>query len=819
MALGVNIVSDFNASGITKAIKDFKKLEGAGKKTGYALLTFDKALTNGLVNLGKFAAGVGAVAGVIGYKLASAAYESQKVMKQTEAIIRSTGSAANVTSDQVAKLSTKLSMQIGVDDELIQSTANLLLTFKQVTNQVGENNHIFDRAVVAAQDLGNVFGSADAAAMQLGKALSDPEKGISALRRAGINFTESQKQQIKTMMEAGDILGAQKLILAEVESQVGGTAAATATGFDRMKVAVGNVAENLGTLLIPYIERFATFVIDKVVPYLDRVIAAIDQRGLAGALQMVGGDILNAITEGGKFVNTMLAIVTAFAMLKAAALAFSVAQSAATIAVTAFGVAWNATGIGLVAAAIAAVVVGLVALYVKFEGVRKVVDAVGKVLFRVFQEIAEKIFNFFIGKFNAVLMVINAGIRVARFFGAEVETIGHISQVSFGEAASAAEQAAKRMAAAQKVAGRPFEQLVGDYRGEMPKVVNVVKDIVTGGGKAVETAKEKLKKFIDGLKGVTSAQRAYRDATKGIEKANNDLADANDRLAKAQSNFQQVVKGFGLTSKQGRTQQQVVTQAQRSLERAGYGVEEAVFAVAKAEQDLAAIRLDPEANPQAIREAEIALAEAKLSVQDATDQQTEATQNLADAQSRLDEIVNGAKEGSDAYTEALKELQDAQKAQKDAIDSQTEAYERQRDAVDALREAEEKLAELRKTTPDKLERRAANILNTPLKIASPSASSAGIDYDIAAGLLTLNAMQGTIPAFAAGGLVTSPTIGLIGEAGPEAVVPLDQLSTGMNITVNITAGMGADPTTIGDEIVNVLQRYNRRNGALPLKVA
>jgi hypothetical protein len=42
---------------------------------------------------------------------------------------------------------------------------------------------------------------------------------------------------------------------------------------------------------------------------------------------------------------------------------------------------------------------------------------------------------------------------------------------------------------------------------------------------------------------------------------------------------------------------------------------------------------------------------------------------------------------------------------------------------------------------------------------------------------------------------------------------------GMNIVVNINAGMGTDAAALGDEIVNVLQRYNRRNGALPLKVA
>jgi hypothetical protein len=74
-------------------------------------------------------------------------------------------------------------------------------------------------------------------------------------------------------------------------------------------------------------------------------------------------------------------------------------------------------------------------------------------------------------------------------------------------------------------------------------------------------------------------------------------------------------------------------------------------------------------------------------------------------------------------------------------------------------------------------------------------------------------------AMAQGGIITKPTQLLAGESGAEAIIPLDKLQSGMTVNVTINAGMGADAATIGDEIVNVLQRYNRRNGALPLKVA
>jgi len=69
-----------------------------------------------------------------------------------------------------------------------------------------------------------------------------------------------------------------------------------------------------------------------------------------------------------------------------------------------------------------------------------------------------------------------------------------------------------------------------------------------------------------------------------------------------------------------------------------------------------------------------------------------------------------------------------------------------------------------------------------------------------------------IPALAEGGLIRGPMIGLIGEAGPEAVVPLDKLNQGgptYNITVQ--AGVG-DPVRIGEEVVTAIKRYERVSG-------
>lgn len=71
----------------------------------------------------------------------------------------------------------------------------------------------------------------------------------------------------------------------------------------------------------------------------------------------------------------------------------------------------------------------------------------------------------------------------------------------------------------------------------------------------------------------------------------------------------------------------------------------------------------------------------------------------------------------------------------------------------------------------------------------------------------------TIPALATGGIVTDPTLAMIGEAGPEAVVPLSR-GRGMGATYNITvnAGLGADGQRIGEQIIKEIKRYERQSG-------
>jgi hypothetical protein len=86
------------------------------------------------------------------------------------------------------------------------------------------------------------------------------------------------------------------------------------------------------------------------------------------------------------------------------------------------------------------------------------------------------------------------------------------------------------------------------------------------------------------------------------------------------------------------------------------------------------------------------------------------------------------------------------------------------------------------------------------------------------GAATQVASRMNLPRMAEGGIVSSPTLALIGEAGPEAVVPLDRMNTGGGITINVTGGL-ATSAEIGESVVNALRAYSRSAGPLQLQVA
>ena len=189
------------------------------------------------------------------------------------------GDQAGAVSQRLIDLADSQEILLGVDDSIIKSTQAKLLTFKQLAGTADEAGGAFDRATAAAIDLAAAgFGTAESNATALGKALQDPIKGIAALARSGVTFTDVEKEKIKTLVESGKTLEAQDMILKAIETQVGGTAAATATASEKMALAFENVKETVGAALLPAFQSLITSllpVIEKLGPQIATVVTAL----------------------------------------------------------------------------------------------------------------------------------------------------------------------------------------------------------------------------------------------------------------------------------------------------------------------------------------------------------------------------------------------------------------------------------------------------------------------------------------------------------------------------------------------------------------
>jgi len=148
---------------------------------------------------------------------------------QVNAVLKSTNGVSGQNVEALKKQASELQKVTRIGDEMTLSAQAMLLTFTNVRGEVYEKSIplIQDMATAMAMSTGTTI-DLKAASIQMGKALNDPIKGITALSRVGVAFTEVQKKQITTMVEAGDVAGAQAIILNELQTEFGGSARAAA---------------------------------------------------------------------------------------------------------------------------------------------------------------------------------------------------------------------------------------------------------------------------------------------------------------------------------------------------------------------------------------------------------------------------------------------------------------------------------------------------------------------------------------------------------------------------------------------------------------
>lgn len=430
--ISVQIVGEYQDKDIRRAMRDLEKLQaqslsmaGKFKSVGNQMQSVgDKmgrvggSLTKGLT-LPIIAGGVALLA--FGKGAEDAAIANRKL----GAVLDSMGYPQ--ATKRVSDYAESLERSLAVDADVIKATQTKLATFKNLTASVNDAGGAFDRATLAALDLAAAgFGSAEQNAVQLGKALQDPVKGITALGRAGVTFTEQEKEKIKTLVESGNLLGAQNMVLKAIEGQVGGTAEAGASSFEKMKLSLLQIADAIGMAVLPLINQLSDFIsntlVPTVVPMIDRMVESftnldpaikktmlvfVGLAAAAGPLLMVVGKV---VAISGSLV-TMLGGIT-------------VAGSILAIQVIA------------VVAAVAAVALAFKWAYDNSEPLRRAVDGLVVAFKNVFAIVKNSVVGAFdsmngtVGKTNTVFTVIGTYLKV--YFTAYVTYLTGIIKVLGG---------------------------------------------------------------------------------------------------------------------------------------------------------------------------------------------------------------------------------------------------------------------------------------------------------------------------------------------------------------------------------------------------
>jgi hypothetical protein len=207
-----------------------------------------------------FTFGIGLLERSIG-KLLSAYGDFEASQKRIERVIKSTGGAAGVTSEEIFAMNASFEEQTGIAETVINQASALLLTFTKIGQEVFPDvtQAVLDMTVVMYQ--GNVTLEAlKTTSIQVGKALQDPTKGLTALRRVGVSFNSAQKEWIESLQNSNQLAKAQGIILDELKREFGDQAALNTynQAVLRLDTSIGNLAKRMGEELRPAVEPLIT---------------------------------------------------------------------------------------------------------------------------------------------------------------------------------------------------------------------------------------------------------------------------------------------------------------------------------------------------------------------------------------------------------------------------------------------------------------------------------------------------------------------------------------------------------------------------------
>jgi chromosome segregation ATPase len=715
MAIAEELVVQIRAE-VDRAVREIKKVDKQLDKTAKSSKTMGKSFSTSFKTLAGGLAIGAAIAGLQALRRAvsesvDAFQRQEQAVARLDGVLRATGEAAGFNSDELQRMASRLQGVTTFGDEAIIEMQSLLLTFKSIQ---GEG---FERTTELALDMSAAFGQdMKSSALQLGKALEDPATGLTALRRVGVSFTEEQKNLIKSLQDAGDVAGAQGVILDVLEGQVGGVSQAmadTASGVAvRYKNALGDIKEQFGQMiteglrpareeLLEVIEKFREF---------DDYLAARQ-------------DLSDAAEE-------------AFFARDIAAMEESIDDFEARIGETTQNLArlrQEANDVGPVRR------IGINNNIIRLEEELRSLE--------VERNNLQSTMN------NLTQLQIEAGQRIAEQ-----------RRQALAEAEREREEA-ERIAREERQRAEELEsqtRLATDMRERLREIAGEIERQITG---------------------ETEIERLERERAELIAEANKNYVKSGDEIDRINELYDTLIAKTIEEQKQQKILSDALEYSGISAEDAAEMMEQMPVPIMRAKEEVEDLRNAFE------RLVDTVNAGASGEWAAAYDEISKNAQSVIDVHEGLNEYLGGT------FSSTLSAISDLQQNRFNAEIAQlTQIRDRYEKNSQAYREAQEDINEAKKEQFRKEKAAAISmaLVNGALAVTKALAELGPIAGGIAAGVIAAaTAVQvGTIASqqvpLAQGGIVTGPTNALIGEAGPEAVIPLDRMG-GMGGTTVVNA--------------------------------
>jgi hypothetical protein len=764
MAIIVPILTTFNDKGIKSAIKEFQTATTQIQKFGAVGKIFEGVGQSLTKNLTVPILGLGAALGTF----VKDAIEAEAATAKLRKILLNTGGATEKGVDALLKQASALE-KIGVasKESIVTSQAQLATFDLQASTIETLTPAILDYVLA---EKGATATSEDFKTMtnSLGAALQGQ---FGALTRANFRLTENQKKMVSTGTESERATAIVELLT----STYGGFNEALAQTPEGRIILLGRefgqLKQEIGSVFLPVVLEVSDVIKNDIIPEVQNLVdkfktlspETIDTGVKIAGLIAILGPLVFVI---GKVIGAVQGFIIVFKLLSAALLT---------------------NPIYLVAAGLALLVVALIHAFKTSDKFRQGIQKLGN----AFIGFAETVINFVISQMNVFLEKIGFVIKVLRLFGVDINEMGKIAPVAFKRISLATVEAAEDVSGLSKEADDLSNAV---SKGVVPNIDAM--------NKGLEKTSEELKKVKEAAK--KAAQAVVDNLEDSLRKAESALEDVRGKFTNFKNAIGSTITGvlnFGKAAESENFLKGLAEQATQAT----------VFAD-KVKQ-LVVLGL----NERAIRQVLDAGFDAGSKIAD----------NIIIGGATVVEQVNTLVDSIYNVAEQVGEF--GAVAFYDAGVKQAEAM------VNGIKAALEQARGQLKSIVDSLSTGdGASGTSSSESAASPSAGQ--LKQDLRKPLLTnkqiatiskisdpvsrhytalATALKNKTLRMAKGGIVTGPTNALIGEAGPEAVIPLSGAnSIGMGATYNIVvnAGIGTSGSQVGREIVDAIKKFEKTSG-------